>query len=77
MGKFARKLGYVLAIGATIALFIYGFYILVPKITPYLTRPVSLILMIGLGGDITYYPRFDSREVQRRQIGMKTIRGYA
>lgn len=50
MGKFARKLGYILAIGATLALFIYGFYILVPKITPYLTRPVSLILMIGLGG---------------------------
>ncbi|MBS3825817.1 hypothetical protein KGY58_04670 [Candidatus Bipolaricaulota bacterium] len=50
MGKFARKLGYILAIGSTLALFSYGFYILVPKITPYLTRPVSLILMIGLGG---------------------------
>ena len=50
MGKFARRLGYILAIGGVLALISYGLYLLIPEITPLLTRPVSLILMIGLGG---------------------------
>jgi len=52
VGKFARRLGYILAIGGVLALIAYGLYMLIPEITPLLTRPVFLIVLIGLGGVI-------------------------
>lgn len=50
LGKYSRKLGYILTIGGVLALIAYGLYMLIPEITPYLTRPVFLIVLIGLCG---------------------------
>lgn len=38
LGKYSRKLGYILTIGGVLALIAYGLYMLIPEITPYLNK---------------------------------------
>jgi len=50
MSEYVKMVGYILSIGAVLGLISYGIYLLIPDISPYLTDPGLLMVIIGLFG---------------------------
>lgn len=50
MSSLIKVLGYILSIGGVVGLVSYGVYLIIPDISPYLTKPGFLLVAIAIFG---------------------------
>ena len=50
LSNLLKMTGYILSVGGLLGLIAYGIYLLIPDISPYLTRPGLLLAIIGTFG---------------------------